>query len=298
MAALVVARLSPRIPLPRRDLLLRQAVWPPVVFLGAVVIFVGVHHWRKDPVAYASSTFAGHEYWLSIVTATYGEFKWRAPELERSSGVVIDGPDAYAGALVRMKINERGERLEDYLVNGSWNEAKRSPLERQIVFDLWREYPWEMTKTYVRDVQYILVGLFNYAVGASLALLLLWLMAPADCWRLGRLILILALFATAASASDSAYVDLPLVQFAYVGATFVLLVIAWGFPASERAALRALIPGMGLFVIALLALCAVMPEVGPDRADNVLVLSVILLLAGFTYLPDREKMPVITMQTD
>src|SRR4029077_465506 len=137
---IVAARLWPwRLPLRAR--LIRLSVYPVLVFALSAAILVENHHWRRDATAYHTATFSGHGYWLAYLVSTMPSFEWRIPELERESGVTIQDSDAYAGAVLRIKIKERGERLDDYLAGDYWNESKRDPLARQIVFDLWRHYP-------------------------------------------------------------------------------------------------------------------------------------------------------------
>jgi hypothetical protein len=130
--------------------LARLSVYPVLVFALSATISIQNHHWRRDAAVYNTATFSGHGYWLAYVVSTMPSFRWRVPELERESGVTIRESDAYAGALLRIKIKERGERLEDYWVGDFWNESKRDPLARQVVFDLWRQYPGIMIKHYLR----------------------------------------------------------------------------------------------------------------------------------------------------
>ena len=107
LLALVVliaaARLSPwRLPLRAR--LNRLSVYPVLVFVLSAAILIQNHHWRRDAVVYNTATFSGHGYWLAYLVSTMPSFQWRIPELERESGVTIQDLDAYAGALLRIKI--------------------------------------------------------------------------------------------------------------------------------------------------------------------------------------------------
>jgi hypothetical protein len=150
VALIVVARVVPwRLPL--RAQLAHFSIYPVLVFGLCAAILIGDHHWRRDAKVYSTATFAGHGYWLTYVVGTMPAFRWRIPELERESGVRITEGDSYAGALVRIKIKERGEKVEDYTVAGDWwNEGKRDALAKQIVFDLWRNYPGIMIENYLR----------------------------------------------------------------------------------------------------------------------------------------------------
>jgi hypothetical protein len=135
--------------LPLRKRVAHYCAYPVLVFACCAGILIENHHWRRDPAVYSTATFAGHEYWLNYIDGTLPVFKWRIPELEQQSGVHIDGNDSYGGALLRIKIKERGERLEDYQVGDWWNQAKRDELARQIAFDLWRDYPGLMIENYL-----------------------------------------------------------------------------------------------------------------------------------------------------
>jgi hypothetical protein len=157
---IVAARLLPwRLPLRAR--LDRLSIYPVLVFALSAAILIQNHHWRRDAVVYETATFSGHGYWLAYVVSTMPSFQWRIPQLERESGVTIRDSDAYAGALLRIKIKERGERLEDYLAGDYWNESKRDPLARQIVFDLWRHYPGIMIEHYLRALAPVGISLLQ-----------------------------------------------------------------------------------------------------------------------------------------
>jgi hypothetical protein len=197
LLALVVliaaARLWPwRLPLRAR--LARLSVYPVLVFALSAAILIQNHHWRRDAVVYDTATFSGHGYWLAYVVSTMPSFQWRIPELERESGVTIRDSDAYAGALLRIKIKQRGERLEDYLAGDFWNESKRDPLARQIVFDLWRHYPGIMIEHYLRALAPVgssllkhlgLIALAVVAVGIGPHTPLLWLLRAAALIAIG-----------------------------------------------------------------------------------------------------------------
>ena len=190
---IVAARLLPwRLPLRAR--LSRLSVYPVLVFALSAAILIQYHHWRRDAVVYDTATFSGHGYWLAYVVSTMPSFQWRVPELERESGVTIGESDAYAGALLRIKIKERGERLEDYLAGDYWNESKRDPLARQIVFDLWRQYPGIMIEHYLRALAPVgisllqdlgLIALAVVAVGIGPHTPLIWLLRAAALIAIG-----------------------------------------------------------------------------------------------------------------
>jgi hypothetical protein len=155
-------------------------------------------------VVYDTATFSGHGYWLAYLVSTMPSFEWRIPELERESGVTIQDSDAYAGALLRIKIKERGERLEDYLAGDFWNESKRDPLARQVVFDLWRQYPGIMVEHYLRALTPVFISLLQdlglialavVAVGIGPHTPLLWLLRAAVLIAVGRIAGALALAA-------------------------------------------------------------------------------------------------------
>jgi hypothetical protein len=184
---IVAARLWPW-QLPLRARLARLSVYPVLVFGLSAAILIQNHHWRRDAVVYNTATFSGHGYWLAYLVSTMPSFQWRIPELERESGVAIGESDAYAGALLRIKIKERGERLEDYLAGDFWNESKRDPLARQIVFDLWRQYPGIMIDHYLRALTPVgisllkelgLIALAVVAIGIGSHTPLLWLLRAA-----------------------------------------------------------------------------------------------------------------------
>jgi hypothetical protein len=246
---IVAARLWPwRLPLRAR--LNRLSVYPVLVFALSAAILIQNHHWRRDATVYDTATFAGHGYWLAYLVSTMPSFKWRVPELERESGVTVQEGDGYAGALLRIKIKERGERLEDYLVAGDyWNESKRDPLARQVVFDLWRQYPGLMIAHYLRALSPVVINLLRdlglialavVAVGIGPHTPLLWLLRAAALIAIGGISGALALGA--------------------VGLPYVL-------PAARR--LSALI-----IPVALLALCAIPTVIVMPFTDTRLVESV------------------------
>jgi hypothetical protein len=192
---IVAARLLPwRLPLRAR--LARLSIYPVLVFALSAAILIQNHHWRRDATVYNTATFSGHGYWLAYLVSTMPSFQWRIPELERESGVTIGESDAYAGALLRVKIKERGERLDDYLAGDFWNESKRDPLARQIVFDLWRQYPGIMIEHYLRALAPVgisllqdlgLIALAVVAVGIGPHTPLLWLLRAAALIAIGRI---------------------------------------------------------------------------------------------------------------
>jgi hypothetical protein len=192
---IVAARIWPwRLPLRAR--LARLSVYPVLVFALSAAILIQNHHWRRDTAVYNTATFSGHGYWLAYVVSTMPSFQWRIPELERESGVTIQDSDAYAGALLRIKIKQRGERVEDYLAGDYWNESKRDPLARQIVFDLWRQYPGTMVEHYLRALAPVGIGLLKdlglialavVAVGIGPHTPLLWLLRAAALIAAGRI---------------------------------------------------------------------------------------------------------------
>jgi hypothetical protein len=191
---IVAARLLPwRLPLRAR--MVRLSVYPVLVFALSAAILVQNHHWRRDAVVYNTATFSGHGYWLAYLVSTMPSFEWRIAELERDSGVTIQDSDAYAGALLRIKIKQRGERLDDYLAGDYWNESKRDPLARQIVFDLWRQYPGVMIEHYLRALAPVGIGLLLdlglivlavAAVGIGPHTPWLWLLRAAALIAIGR----------------------------------------------------------------------------------------------------------------
>jgi hypothetical protein len=201
----VAARFLPwRLPLRAR--LNRLSVYPVLVFALSAATLIQNHHWRRDAEVYDTATFSGHGYWLAYVVSTMPSFQWRIPELERESGVTIQDSDAYAGALLRIKIKERGERLEDYLAGDYWNESKRDPLARQIVFDLWRRYPGIMIEHYLRALAPVVISLLQdlglialavVAVGIGSHTPLLWLLRAAALIAIGRMAGAMALAAVA-----------------------------------------------------------------------------------------------------
>ena len=190
-----VARLWPwRLPLRAR--LARLSVYPVLVFALSAAILIQNHHWRRDATVYNTATFSGHGYWLAYLVSTMPSFQRQIPQLERESGVTIRDSDAYAGALLRIKIKERGERLEDYLAGDYWNESKRDPLARQIVFDLWRQYPGTMIEHSLRALAPIgirllqdigLIALAVVAVGIGPHTPWLWLLRAAVLIAVGRI---------------------------------------------------------------------------------------------------------------
>jgi hypothetical protein len=229
---IVAARLWPwRLPLRAR--LARLSVYPILVFALSAAILIQNHHWRRDAVVYDTATFSGHGYWLAYLVSTMPSFQWRIPELERESGVTIGESDAYAGALLRIKIKQRVERLEDYLAGDFWNESKRDPLARQIVFDLWRHYPGIMVEHDLRALAPVgfsllkdlgLIALAVVAVGIGPHMLLLWLLRTAALIAVGGIAGAMAL-----AAVGLPYV-LPAARRLSVLAVPVALLALWVIP--------------------------------------------------------------------
>jgi hypothetical protein len=190
---IVAARILPwRMPLRAR--LARLSVYPVLVFGLCAATLIGVHHWRRDANVYSTATFAGHEYWLSYVSSTMSSFRWRIPELQRQSGMTIEDEDGYGGALLRVKIKGRGEQLDDYLVNGWWDESKRDTLAKLVVLDLWRNYPVEMLENYLKAFAPIGINLLMHLGLLALAVLaisigplapLIWLLRAAGLMAIG-----------------------------------------------------------------------------------------------------------------
>jgi hypothetical protein len=202
---IVAARLWPwRLPLRAR--MARLSVYPVLVFALSAAILIQNHHWRRDATAYDTATFSGHGYWLAYLVSTMPSFEWRVPELERGSGVKIEESDGYAGALLRIKIKQRGERLEDYQAGDYWNESKRDSLARQVVFDLWRQYPGIMLEHYLRALAPVAVNLLRHlglialavvAVGIGPHRPFVWLLRAAALTAIGRVAGAMALAAVA-----------------------------------------------------------------------------------------------------
>jgi hypothetical protein len=225
--------------LPLRSRLVRLSAYPALVFALAAAALIQNHHGRRDAAVYSTATFSGHGYWLAYVVTTMPSFQWRIPELERKSGVTIEESDGYAGALLRIKIKERGEHIEDYLSGDTWNESKRDPLARQVVFDLWRQYPRIMIKQYIRALAPVGVSLLEHlglialavvAVGIGPHTPLLWLLRAAALTAIGGLA--------------------GTVTFAAVGLPFVL-------PAARR--LSVLVIPVTLLALAVIPTIIVMP---------------------------------------
>jgi hypothetical protein len=138
--------------LPLKAACARLSLYPIFVFALCAAILIGSHHERRDATVYETVTFGGHGYWLTYIGTTMPFFLSRIPQLERDSGVTIDSADAYVGALLRVKIKQRGETLDDYMTrDGWWDDTKRERLARQITFDMWRNYPGVMIENYVRS---------------------------------------------------------------------------------------------------------------------------------------------------
>jgi hypothetical protein len=130
------------------------ALPPLAVFCVVTIGWLAGHHARQDAAAYSSATVFGHEYWPDILYAVIPFYQADIPELERRTGQQIgNNPDAFVGALTRLKIAERGETVDSYLMNGRyWKAEKWDPLCRDIVFDLWRDHPFRMLGGYLLAV--------------------------------------------------------------------------------------------------------------------------------------------------
>jgi hypothetical protein len=230
----------------------RYAIAPLVVFGIVAGAGVGIHHLRKDQAAYAQNIFFGHEYWLAYVYATRPEFLWRIPELEKRSGMTIDNADAYAGAMVRIELQDEGGRLEDYLIgDGFWNNAKREELARRVVFKLWQQYPLAMLHYYYRVLNpasiegmkvfaNLLATAFILTAASSAGgpWLFVWLAALG--WWLGPLVLITNLFALWLNKS---------------------------LDASDRRYCGKLIPAAALLAIMIIPSLLILPHIGTETVD-------------------------------
>lgn len=183
---IVLARFVPW-RLPQRRRVARFSIYPVLVFACCAGALIGDHYWRRDATVYSTATFAGHEYWLNYVVGTLPVFRWRIPELEQKSGMTINGDDSYGGALVRIKIKERGERIDDYVVGDWWNQAKRDEVAREIAFDLWRDYPGLMIKLYLRDFRPIAENFLKDLALLGLAIVVVGIGGPSRrvLWLLG-----------------------------------------------------------------------------------------------------------------
>jgi hypothetical protein len=198
LIALVVlipaARLLPR-RLPLKAACARLSIYPALVFALSAAILIGIHHERRDAAVYDTVTFGGHGYWLTYIGTTMPFFMSRIPELERESGVTIEDGDAYVGALLRIKIKQRGETLDDYMTrDGWWNDIKREQLARQIAFDMWRNDPGVMIENYVRSFAPLadaflkglgLIALALAAVSIGPPTLVFWLVRAAVLTAIG-----------------------------------------------------------------------------------------------------------------
>ncbi len=172
--------------LPLKAAFVRLSIYPALTFALSASILIAIHHERRDAIVYDTTTFGGHGYWLTYIGTTMPLFVSQIPELERESGVTILSADAYVGALVRIKIKQRGEKLEDYMTpDGWWKDTGREELARQVAFDMWRDYPGAMVKNYIRsfapvaagflkDVGLIALAFMAIAIGPST--LLFWLL--------------------------------------------------------------------------------------------------------------------------
>ena len=196
IALLVLIPLARRLPwrLPLKASLARLSIYPVLVFGLCAAILIEVHHERRDANAYDTTTFAGHGYWLTYIGPTMSLFRARIPELERESGVSIDNEDAYVGALVRIKIKQRGEKLEDYLTrDGWWQDTKREELARQIVFDMWRDYPFVMIENYARSFFPVVFSFLEHVGLIAIAFVAIAIGPPIPIAWLGRAAALIAI---------------------------------------------------------------------------------------------------------
>lgn len=187
------ARLLPwRLPL--KAAFVRLSIHPALVFALSAAILIGIHHERRDPMMYDTTTFGGHGYWLTYIGTTMPLFVSQLPELERESGVTIASADAYVGALVRIKIKQRGEKLEDYLTpDGWWKDTGREELARQVAFDMWRDYPGMMVKNYVRSFAPVAAGFLEDVGLIALAVMAIAIGPPTLLFWLLRAVALIAI---------------------------------------------------------------------------------------------------------
>ncbi len=191
--------------LPLKAAFARLSAYPALVFALCAAILVGIHHERRDATVYDTTTFAGHGYWLTYIGTAMPLFMSRIPELERESGVTINDADAFVGALLRIKIKQRGETLDDYMTpDGWWNDTKRQELARQIAFDMWRDYPGAMIDNYVRSFSPVAIGFLKdlglialavVAIGIGPLNPLLWLFRAMVLFAIGGIAGVTALAA-------------------------------------------------------------------------------------------------------
>jgi hypothetical protein len=155
--------------------LARYALWPLVMFCAATLTWMAAHQAREDRKAYAEATVFGHEYWCNILYPVMHFYRADLPELERRSGVHIgNNPDSFVGALTKLKIAERGENVDDYVLAGRyWNVKKWDKVCREIVFDNWRDHTDRMIQGYLDAFHLLQARLQSYLLDDGLALLIL-----------------------------------------------------------------------------------------------------------------------------
>jgi hypothetical protein len=264
--------------LPGRKFFAGTARWPFVIFGIAAIGIIAVHHARKDVHAYATSTFAGHEYWAMFLDSTFEDFAWQIPELEKRSGWKIGkNPDAYVGALLKIKIQERGERLEDYLDSPSfWNEEKREFLARQVMLDFWRDHPIEMLRIHFRVLgaifqkvwfllPKILVAMGIFAFGLWFDRLIVWGLCAAAIWFISDL---------------------------FVTISFIALSFCSFVPQQSGRFLAALVPVGALAIATEMATTVAFPEIDTESHDYFYVtwfVGLLLMIQTFIWLQRRVQ---------
>ncbi len=203
MILIISARCLPRWRLRVPSLFARHALWPLAVFAVTAIGWVTLHHARRDTAAYADSTFMGHPYWLNYIGSTQDAFASRIPEFEKRSGITIGSDaDSYTGALVRIKIKERGGRVGDYLIDDYsapfFNEEKRESIARQIAFDFWRQYPLTMLSIHLHAFEPI----WNVSLPRFKAVAIAGIALLAVPWTLSWILMIAAGAIAALHASE------------------------------------------------------------------------------------------------
>ena len=244
---IVLARLLPNQWVRIRSVFSGHALWPLVVFATVTTGWIAFHHERRDAEAYRRSTFMGHSFWLVYIGSTQEAFAPRIPEFERLSGVTIgNSPDAYSGALVRIKIKERGEKLDDYIDGYFFDEEKRESIAREIAFDFWRQYPATMLRIHLRAFEPIWVYSQKKILVLVVACIALLVVPWPWSWAL----------ATAAGVTAGVYLDASIMVTAAALALYAVL------PPARRARARQLMAS-GALLTALIALpLIVMPYRG------------------------------------
>jgi hypothetical protein len=158
--------------------LAKYALWPLAVFCIVTVAWMGVHQARQNATAYSAATVFGHEYWPAILQAVMPFYRDEFAELESRAGMHIgNNPDSFIAALSLLKIAERGEKIDDYLIDGLdgryWNVKEWDKLCREIVFDIWRDHPDRMINGYFEAFHLSNFNLRSFLFDDLLILLLL-----------------------------------------------------------------------------------------------------------------------------